>query len=66
MAETLAASVIERHAKRLHNRAKLVTIDLDPTDDPTYEAQQLSSFNSHYDNWCYLPIDGLRHLQRRG
>ena len=32
MAEALASSVIERHAKRLHNRARLVTIDLDPTD----------------------------------
>jgi len=59
MAETLATSVIERHAKRLHNRAKLVTIDLDPTDDPTHGAQQLSFFNSHYDNWCYLPMMGF-------
>ena len=56
MAERLAESVIERHAKRLHNRAKLITIDLDPTDDPTHGAQQLSFFNSHYDSWCYLPM----------
>ena len=56
---TLAESVIERHAQRLHHRARLVTIDLDPTDDPTHGAQQLSFFNSHYDNACYLPMMGF-------
>jgi hypothetical protein len=59
MGETLATSVIERHAQRLRNRARLVTIDLDPTDDPTYGAQQLSFFNGHYDTWCYLPGMGF-------
>jgi len=55
----LAESVIARHAKRLHHRARLVTIDLDPTDDPTHGAQQLSFFNSHYDSACYLPMMGF-------
>jgi len=55
----LAESVIERHATRLYHRARLVTIDLDPTDDPTHGAQQLSFFNSHYDNSCYLPMMGF-------
>jgi len=59
MGESLATSVIERHAQRLHKRARLVTIDLDPTDDPTHGAQQLSFFNGHYDNWCYLPVMGF-------
>ena len=58
-ARLLAESVFERHAKRLHHRARLVTIDLDPTDDPTHGAQQLSFFNSHYDNACYLPMMGF-------
>jgi hypothetical protein len=35
MGEALAESVIERHARQLCNRARLVTIDLDPTNDPT-------------------------------
>src|ERR1700677_1530661 len=35
MGETLARSVIRRHAKRLRRRVYRVTIDLDPTDDPT-------------------------------
>jgi len=59
MGAALAESVIERHAKRLHHRARRVTIDLDPTDDPTHGAQQLSFFNSHYDNACYLPMMGF-------
>jgi DDE family transposase len=59
LGETLADCVIERHAKRLRGRARLVTIDLDPTDDPTHGAQQLSFFNGHYDSWCYLPVMGF-------
>jgi hypothetical protein len=59
LGESLAASVIARHAKRLGGHARRVTIDLDPTDDPTHGAQQLSFFNSHYDNACYLPMMGF-------
>jgi hypothetical protein len=56
MGRELAASVIERHQQRLHGRARRITIDLDPTDDPTHGAQQLTFFNGHYDRWCYLPL----------
>lgn len=56
MSRELAASVITRHQQRLHGRARTITIDLDPTDDPTHGAQQLSFFNGHYDSWCYLPL----------
>ncbi|HEX2714260.1 MAG TPA: IS1380 family transposase [Candidatus Acidoferrales bacterium] len=59
MGEALARSVIRRHAKRLRRRAYRVTLDLDPTDDPTHGAQQLSFFNGHYDSWCYLPVMGF-------
>ena len=59
MGMTLAESVIGRHGKRLGGHARRVTIDLDPTDDPTHGAQQLSFFNSHYDNACYLPMMGF-------
>src|SRR5699024_62022 len=52
----LAERVIARHKKRLRGRARRVTIDMDPTDDPTYGGQQLSLFNGHYGNWCYLPM----------
>jgi hypothetical protein len=56
MGRELAATVIERHQQRLHGRARRITIDLDPTDDPTHGAQQLTFFNGHYDSWCYLPL----------
>ena len=52
----LALRVIERHQRRLDGRARRITIDLDPTDDATHGAQQLTFFNGHYDSWCYLPL----------
>ena len=59
MGEALADTVIERHRKRLGDRARLITIDLDPTDDPTHGAQQLTFFNWYYDTYCYLPMVGF-------
>jgi hypothetical protein len=59
MGEVLADAVMRRHAERLRGRARLITIDLDPTDDPTHGAQQLAFFNGHYDTWCYLPVVGF-------
>jgi hypothetical protein len=56
MTEALAESVIERHRQRLHGRARRITIDLDPTDDPTHGQQQFAFFNAHYDTYCYLPF----------
>jgi hypothetical protein len=59
LSEALADCVIERHRRRLQGRARRVTIDLDPTDDPTHGAQQLTFFNHHYDTYCYLPVVGF-------
>ncbi|MBM4050718.1 MAG: IS1380 family transposase [Planctomycetes bacterium] len=57
MACALTDSVIERErAKRLKKRVRRITIDMDPTEDRTYGAQQLTFFNAFYDNWCYLPM----------
>jgi Transposase DDE domain group 1 len=56
MTEALAERVIERHRKRLHGRARRITIDLDPTDDPTHGQQEFTFFNRHYDSYCYLPM----------
>src|SRR3989442_1275116 len=39
--------------KRLATR---ITIDLDPTDDPTHGQQEFTFFNGHYDTWCYVPV----------
>lgn len=56
MGHALADSVIDRHRRRLRRRVRRITLDLDPTDDPTHGAQQLTFFNGHYDTWCYLPV----------
>lgn len=58
MGETLADAVIKRQ-RRAHRKAKRITVELDPTDDPTHGAQQLALFNGHYDTWCYLPMAGF-------
>jgi len=52
----LADLVIEHHRARLGGRARRITIDLDPTDDPTHGQQEFTFFNGHYDTWCYLPV----------
>jgi Transposase DDE domain group 1 len=59
LGEALADAVLERHRRRLHGRARWITLDLDPTDDPTHGTQQLTFFNTHYDTWCYLPVMGF-------
>ena len=60
LADTLATTVIRRHRNRLNGqKCKMVTIDLDPTDDPVHGAQQLSMFNGYYDARCYLPMLGF-------
>ncbi len=56
MGHVLADTVIELHRQRLQGRARRITIDLDPTDDPTHGQQELAFFNGHYDTWCYLPL----------
>ena len=64
MGRALAACVIERHRRRLNGRARRITIDLDPTDDLTHGAQQLTFFNGHYGGWCYLPMLGFLSFDR--
>jgi hypothetical protein len=58
MSAALADAVIKRHRRR-KRKVKRVTIDLDPTEDPSHGGQQLSFFNWHYDSWCYLPLAGF-------
>jgi DDE family transposase len=66
LSEALAACVIQRHAERLRGRVRRITLDLDPTDDPTHGAQQLSFFNGHYDTYCYLPVMGFLSFNDEG
>jgi DDE family transposase len=56
MTHVLADTVITQQRRRRHGRAPQITIDLDPTDDPTHGQQEFAFFNGHYDTWCYLPV----------
>jgi len=56
MGHVLADTVIAHHRRRLKGRAERITIDFDPTDDPTHGQQEFTFFNGHYDTWCYLPV----------
>jgi hypothetical protein len=56
MAHVLADTVIEQQRRWRKGRATEITVDLDPTDDPTHGQQELTFFNGHYDSWCYLPL----------
>lgn len=58
MGRRFEAFVIKRLARR-HRKARVVTIDLDSTVDPTHGNQQLTLFNGFYDSWCYLPLVGF-------
>ncbi len=56
MMHVMADTVIAQQRRRLHGRVTRITIDLDPTDDPTHGQQEFAFFNGHYDAWCYLPV----------
>jgi len=52
----MADTVLSYHRERLGAGVRLITIDLDATDDPTHGQQELALFNGYYDTWCYLPL----------
>ena len=54
---SLAQAVVDRQKQRRRGRHKpqLITIDLDPTDDPTHGQQEFAFYHGHYRSWCYLP-----------
>ena len=58
MAEAMADRVIERHRRRLGRRCRRITLDFDPTDDPTHGQQEFTFFHGYYDTYCYLPLLG--------
>jgi hypothetical protein len=52
----VADTVLTYHRERLSAAVRVITIDLDATDDPTHGQQELALFNGYYDTWCYLPL----------
>ena len=63
MGEALFETVIAPYRRR-RRTVRHITVELDPTDDPTHGAQQLSFFNHYYDTWCYLPMVGYLTFNR--
>jgi hypothetical protein len=59
LGHALADLVIAQQRARRQGRARRITIDFDPTDDPTHGQQEFTFFNGHYDTWCYLPLLGF-------
>ncbi len=57
LAVALTETVLDgERRKRVVRNVHRITIDMDPTEDPTCGDQQLTFFNAYYDNWCYLPM----------
>ena len=49
LVETIADLVIGRHRRRLGRKARTITLDFDPTDDPTHGQQEFSFYHGHYE-----------------
>lgn len=64
VAETIADIVLDRHRRRLGRRAKRITLDFDPTDDPTHGQQEFSFYHGHYGGHCFLPLIGTIQFNR--
>ena len=54
----LEEQVIERVYRR-NRHARLITIDLDGSVDPTHGQQPFAFFSGYYDTWCYFPLLGF-------
>lgn len=50
--------LLENQRRGRSGRAERITIDLDQTDDEVHGEQQLSLFNGHYGNHCFIPLLG--------
>lgn len=64
LAETIADAVIDRHRRRLGRKARLITLDFDPTDDLTHGQQEFSFYHGHYGGHCFLPLIGTVQFNR--
>ena len=56
MSVSMLKCVLRRQAHRLKKSPRVITIDLDVTDDPTHGQQELTFFHGYYLNYCYLPL----------
>ena len=65
LSHQLARTVIDAQRRRLHGRARRITIDLDPTDDPTHGQQELSFFIWPLRHGVLLATGGHADVRRR-
>ena len=56
MARSSTRSVLSRQRSRLGKKVRVITVDLDVTDDPTHGQQELTYFHGYYLKYCYLPL----------
>ena len=52
----LTRAMVNLWCKSYHRAPKSITLDIDDTADTVHSHQQLSLFNAHYDERCFLPI----------
>ena len=52
----LTHSLVDLWCKSYRRAPKTITLDIDDTADTVHGHQQLSLFNAHYDERCFLPI----------
>jgi hypothetical protein len=64
LVETIADAVLDRHRRRLGKRAQVVTLDFDPTVDPTHGQQAFSFYHGYYQTHCFLPMVGTIQFNR--
>jgi Transposase DDE domain group 1 len=52
----LARAMVDLWCKSYHRPPKAITLDIDDTADTVHGHQQLSLFNAHHDERCFMPI----------
>jgi len=58
----MTLALIDQFVAGFAKEPKVIVLDMDHTDDPTYGQQEFSFYNHHYRTHCYLPLtifDGL-------
>jgi hypothetical protein len=52
----MAKEILFRAIAQIPKGSRVIILDVDATDDPTHGSQQLTLFNGHYDEHCYVPL----------
>lgn len=47
---------VDHFLESYEREPEMICIDMDPTENRVYGAQQLSLFNAHYDDYCLMPF----------